>query len=471
MDSRIKELISNTFLFAISNLGSKVLVFIMVPFYTHVLTPKEYGIASVVQTVGTLLLPLLTAKIQDAVLRFCYINDYNKNNILSVGLIVSLFGSIISILVSFCLFYVPSFHEVATVIYFVPLFVFSNSLYLLLNYYTRGVAKVRESAISGLLNTVTVVLLNLFFLLVLKWGIKGYLSSFIIADILSFSYLFIINRQYLYSRFCIDYTLVKEMLLFSLPLVPTSLSWWLLGSLNNIFILSVLGPFSVGLYSASLRVPSILTALSDIFSQAWLLSALRDYRTKESTLFIKSVHQKFFSVLCLLTGGLILITYPVSKLLLQGDFIQGWRIIPLLFVAVFIGALTGFYGSIFSAEKKTTIHFKSTIIGSVLSVMIVLLLLRRFGLLIIPISTVIGHFTIWLIRKENLKTYIDIGMSTCRAIFIFSLLISIAFFVIYELYIWGVGLYCIIFTLNYKILEGVFISCFKQSLQWLKMRL
>lgn len=471
MDNRIKELLSNTFLFAISNMGSKVLVFLMVPFYTYVLTPEEYGIASVVQTVGTLLLPLLTAKIQDAVLRFCYINDCHKDNVLTIGIIVCLVGSIISILVSFCLFYIPSFQEVATVIYFVPLFIFSNSLYLLFNFFARGVAKVKESAISGILNTVTVVSLNLLFLLVFKWGVKGYLASFIIADSLSFLYLFIINRQYIFSHLRIDCSLGKEMLLFSLPLIPTSISWWLLSSLNNLFILSALGSFSVGLYSASLRVPSILTALSDIFSQAWLLSALRDYGSKENTIFIKSIHQKFFSVLCLLTGGFILVTYPIARILLQGVFIQGWRIIPFLFVAVFIGALTGFYGSIFSAEKKTMIHFKSTIIGSTISVLIVLLLIRKFGLLIIPVSMVIGHFTIWLIRKESLKKYIDIGMSTYRAIFFFSILISIAIFVICELYICGGILYCILFALNYKIIESVFIACFNQSLLWLKMKL
>ena len=470
MDSRIKELISNTFFFALSNLGSKVLVFLMVPFYTYVLSPDEYGIASVIQTIGTLLLPLLTAKIQDAVLRFCYIKNYNRKNILSLGVTVCFVGSIVSIFISFCLGFIPIFHDVRSVLFFVPLFVFSNSFYLLLNYYSRGIAKVKESAISGIINTLVVVVLNLLFLLVFKWRIEGYLSSFIIADIISFLYLLFINRKYVFSRYRIDKSLGKEMLLFSLPLIPTSLSWWLLGNLNNIFILSALGSFSVGLYSASLRVPSILTALSDIFSQAWLLSALRDYGTKENRIFIKSIHQKFFSALCMLTGGIILFTYPIARLLLQGDFIQGWRIVPLLFVAVYIGALTGFYGSIFSAEKKTMIHFRSTIIGSVISVVIVLLFLRSFGLLGIPFSTVVGHFVIWLIRKESLKTFIDIGMSTFKALIIFMLLISIAIFVIFELYICACLVYCVLFIINYSIIKDVYIACMNQFLYWLKMR-
>lgn len=55
VDTKTKELLSNTFLFTIANMGSKILVFLMVPFYTYVLTPWEYGIAGVVQTTASLL--------------------------------------------------------------------------------------------------------------------------------------------------------------------------------------------------------------------------------------------------------------------------------------------------------------------------------------------------------------------------------------------------------------------------------
>lgn len=69
--------------------------------------------------------------------------------------------------------------------------------------------------------------------------------------------------------------------MFSMPLVSNQISWWALSSVNRYVMLAWLGVSAVGIYSATLRIPSILTVLCDIFAQAWLLSALKDYGTDE----------------------------------------------------------------------------------------------------------------------------------------------------------------------------------------------
>lgn len=43
--NKYKKLLSNSLIFTLGNLGSKLLVFILVPLYTYALTPKEYGFA------------------------------------------------------------------------------------------------------------------------------------------------------------------------------------------------------------------------------------------------------------------------------------------------------------------------------------------------------------------------------------------------------------------------------------------
>ena len=49
MNTKVKELLSNTLLFTVANLGSKLMVFLMVPLYTAVLSTDEYGIVLDVQ--------------------------------------------------------------------------------------------------------------------------------------------------------------------------------------------------------------------------------------------------------------------------------------------------------------------------------------------------------------------------------------------------------------------------------------
>lgn len=395
-------------------------------------------------------------KLQDAIIRFCFKKGLLKKDILSIGVVIGFIGVILCVLLSMLFRQLTLFKEVDWYIYYLPFIHFSHVFSQFFSFFARGINKVKESAVSGLLSTFFIVSLNLIFLLVFRTGVAGYLLSFAIADTIAAIYLYFSCNMKEYIGMRINQTLTREMLLFSIPLIPTSLSWWMLGSFNNYCILSVLGATAVGIYTASMRVPSILTALADIFSQAWLLSALKNYETEEGKLFIRSVHRKFFSVLCFLTGGITLFCKPIAKIMLSGEFSNSWQIIPLLFVAVFFGSLTGFYGTIFSAENKTTIHFTSTITGSIVSVTIVLCLLHRFGLMIVPVGTLSGYFTIWLIRKIKLNKYIDMGFPTIEAIFMGVLLVINAILVIFELYMYAIIIYALILFLCRKPLYSVF---------------
>ena len=64
------KLASNTLLFALGNFGSKILVFLLVPLYTNMLTTAEYGVSEILLTAVNLVIPFVSLSIQDATLRF-----------------------------------------------------------------------------------------------------------------------------------------------------------------------------------------------------------------------------------------------------------------------------------------------------------------------------------------------------------------------------------------------------------------
>lgn len=67
---KYKRLISNTVIFAVGTFSSKVLVFLLMPLYTRVLTDAEYGVTDLIVQTGNLLLPLVSLGIINAVIRF-----------------------------------------------------------------------------------------------------------------------------------------------------------------------------------------------------------------------------------------------------------------------------------------------------------------------------------------------------------------------------------------------------------------
>lgn len=450
MNTKIKELLSNTLLFTIANMGSKIMVFLMVPLYTAVLTTNEYGIADVVQTTATMLIPILTAMIAEAVLRFCFLKEYSCDEVLSIGIRITIWGVLLCALLSLCFLIIPFFKEIGLYVLFIPVLFASNSMMNLFHKYCRGTDRVRISAIAGLLSTFVLIIFNLIFLLVFKIGVLGYLMAYALGDFSAIIYMVIKGKTLESYKTTRNIELRKEMLKYSIPLVPNSLSWWAINSVNRYIMLAWLGVSAVGVYSATLRIPSILTVLCDIFAQAWLLSALKDYGSDESKRFIRSMHNKYFVLLILLTACIILLSYPLAKILLSGDFSQYWWVTPYLFISVFYGALVGFLGSIFSSERKNTMQFVSTMIGAIVSILITVLFMNQYGVSVVAISTMVGYYVIWLIRRIAVNKYINVGYGTINSSLQGAILLAESVLVGLEVYLWAVLCVISLVVINLK---------------------
>ena len=70
MNKQYAELVKNTGILTIANFSSKILGFLLVPFYTSILSTEEYGITDLIFSTVQLIVPIFTMNVSDAVLRF-----------------------------------------------------------------------------------------------------------------------------------------------------------------------------------------------------------------------------------------------------------------------------------------------------------------------------------------------------------------------------------------------------------------
>lgn len=91
--NKYQTLAANTILMSAGTFGSKLLVFLMVRFYTGYLTPAEYGTADLITQTANLLIPLVSLDITDAVFRFAADRQGKRAEAFSVGLRVITLGS------------------------------------------------------------------------------------------------------------------------------------------------------------------------------------------------------------------------------------------------------------------------------------------------------------------------------------------------------------------------------------------
>ena len=137
------KLISNTLIFAIGTFSSKVLVFLLMPLYTTVLTDAEYGTVDLMVQVGNFLLPLVSCGIVNGIIRFGLDKYYRKRDVFTTGFLTILGGFVLLLILEPILVHVPYLNENTMMIY---VFVLMSSMRSLCSQFVHSDEEIVEAA-------------------------------------------------------------------------------------------------------------------------------------------------------------------------------------------------------------------------------------------------------------------------------------------------------------------------------------
>lgn len=402
---KYKKFSQNTFWFALGSFGSKAISFFMIPLYTSVLTRVNYGKVDLVTTTINLLIPIITLQIVDATFRFGMDSRYNKKQVLSSSIIILL----ISTLFSLCL--IPLFKYLSftkDILNYFYLILVLNMFMQIIKQFIRSIDKVVIYAFSDILYTLSFVIFNIIFLVYKKYGISGYFMSFIISDIISMLFIIITCRIYKYIDFKnVNKTIIKEMLLFSIPLIPNVLSWWVMNVSDRYTLTFYLGLASSGIYAISCKIPTIISMANDIFYNSWQISAISEFNSNDKESFFTNMFNLNFTLLVLLTSFIIVILKPLFSIWVSKDFYEAWKYTPFLLMGAIFSSLSCFFGVGYIATKKTKGAFYTSIIGALVNLTIDLIFIPYWGIQVASFSTMAGYLSMWIIRiiqnKDDFK--------------------------------------------------------------------
>lgn len=202
MYSKYKYLIRNMGILTLSNFSSKILVFLLVPLYTSVLSTTEYGTYDLVLSTIQLIFPIITANIIDAVMRYCMEDQYEKKEIVSIGIRYVLFGILI---VAIFLFFTAKLHLVTNIVSLEIYIFFYYAFYTLYQFFiqfAKGMEKVKELGIAGVLSTFVMISANFFFPFNFKKRIKRFfLCKYYIPVFTCVIFIFCFKNMELYQYF------------------------------------------------------------------------------------------------------------------------------------------------------------------------------------------------------------------------------------------------------------------------------
>ena len=404
---KYKELSKNTLLFSISSFGTKVISFLLVPLYTYVLSTEEYGIVDILNTTISLLLPLLTLNIQDAVLRFTLDKEYEPEEVISAGVrvisISSFFLMLVVMLIKSIGLLNIGWNYVGFLILSFPLTAFLNSFSM----YLRARDRVSTIVISGLTSTILTCGLNLLFLLVLKIGVTGYLYAHVLASLVSAIYCFFAGRIYREISSQIKKTMLKEMFVYSSPLIVNSLAWWLNDASDRYILTFFCGAALNGVYAVSYKIPTILSTVQNVFYNAWSVSAIKEFDENDDDGFVGNTYSLYSCVSMIGCSILLLLNPVLAKILYHsGEFYEAWRYAPILLVGAIFNGISLFEGCLFTAVKRTKDVSKTTLIGAVVNTLLNLCLIPIIGAYGAAVATLVGYIVVWIVRTLEVRNII-----------------------------------------------------------------
>lgn len=408
MNQKNKRLFGNVGILAISNFSTKILSLLLVPLYTSILSTEEYGVFDLVVTTVELLIPILTLNISDAVMRFLLDTQKSKDTVSQIGLKYLGIALTLASVVVFACSRIDLFSSYATLFVWIWLYFILHLSYQFLVQYAKGLEHVKDIGIAGVLSTIINLSCNILFLVVFKWGIKGFFISNILASGLVILYMVI--RLKIWRRLKViqaDKQLEKEMLSFCIPLIFTAIAWWANSSLDKYAVTFFCGVAANGLISVAYKIPSIVNTLQAIFIQAWQISAIREFEDKDKNQFYENIFIGFNFLLCVAGFGLIFLSRFIASIMFSDEFFVAWKYVPFLVIASIINAASGFIGPILSAQKKTKPFAISATVGLISNAILNCILVFLLGIQGATVATVVSSFLMYCVRKKACLKFIS----------------------------------------------------------------
>lgn len=420
-----KELIKNTIIIAIGRCSTQVITFLLLPLYTSVLSTKEYGEYDLLNTISIFAIPFITMLMEEAMFRFLIDikTKEEKKRVISQSVIFSFLSMVVASTIIFIIGTILHYQYTFYLIFFIVASILSG----LAGSICRGQGKYKVYALFNFLSSFINVALNIIFIMIMKMGIHGLFLSYILSNALvSLLFLYMLRVHKYVSFKNIDKNLMKEMIAYSAPLVPNSVSWAIINLSDRIVITGFLGASVNGVYSMANKFPTIINTFYNFFYMAWKESASKIVKDDHKEEFYNNIYihlKHFLMAVSLVLIGILPFVFP---LLIKKGYVSAYEYIPPLILSIYFSNLSSFYGGIFAAYKETKIMGGTTVWAAIINILVTLALITFIGVWAAILSTFISTFVVYLYRGHKMKSYITLEkdrLSFCHVLCLLSIIL------------------------------------------------
>lgn len=411
-ESRGKRLAKNTAIIAIGKLCTQFLNFLLLPFYTYLLSKEEYGAVNLVNTFVSLLLPVLTLHIEQGLFLFLTEargKDEQTREIISVS--TFFLGVVCAVSGLVCVLLRDVFANGYVIYMILNLISIACSNTLLQA--ARGLGDmVGYSAGSFLTGAVTIVL-NIIFLGRMNQGGVGILMAAFWGNVAGIFFLSVRIRLFrLISLKKVRWQVLKEILRYSVPLVPNALACWAISASDSTIVSFFMGVGYNGILSAAHKLSSVYMVVYNVFHYSWTEAAVVNAGEEQGVQFLQKTLNsafRFFSSMCI---GMIACIPFVFSWLINSKYQDAYSLIPLFMLASLLNAITSLYGAFYIAKRMSKEIAASIIAVGVINIVLNVALISYIGLWASAVSSVVAYGILVWYRGMEIRKIFSIKIAT-----------------------------------------------------------
>lgn len=388
---------------------SKIVGFIgnalIVPVYTSLLSPEQYGLYSLSIAVLSFLCIIFSDWVGLSGLRFFKHHQMTQDMPKYLTTLVTMLVS--NIFLMFVLSYIfrynfyDFFHIPVKYFFAILLLIIPVAIRALLFQLLRAQLKSISYTASTIINQFMTILLSIFFVKVFHMGAIALLLGMAVS--ITLTDLLLIYQSNILSWFKlqkIEWNSVFPIMTYGIPIAATSLSAWIINQSNKFIMNSIHGFSQVGIVGVAygLTLPLLMT----IFAIITVAAIPRIINMYEEKIDVRPIISRF-------SGYFVLIALPIITVisLYSPDYVQmfssndkfydAFKLVPYFAFGTFFMAITDYTTLQYHLANKTYIEFIIKLTSGIVGVVLNILLIPKYGLVGVGVATLSANFLYFLL--------------------------------------------------------------------------
>ena len=425
--NRETKLSKNTFILGIGNVIPKLSSFIVLPILTGHLSKSEYGAYDLILVLAALLLPAVTLQLQTAAFRFLIDEKNNFEN--QKKIVTNIFSYIlpVTLFIIIILFFILSKYTYILRLLIGIYFLF-DLLRAAVGQIARGLGYNKIYALGSVVSSTIELICTLLLIYYFDMGLIGVLICLCLSNSLATIYMSFKVKLFKYLNLkLVDKKELKKLIHYSWPMVPNSLSMWVMNASDRLVLTFFLGLEASATYAVAKKLPNVLTILQNTFTMAWQESASLASKDLDSA----SYYSKMFDIIFSIMAGLMMLlsaSMPLLfKILIHGNYDEAYMQIPIILISMFFFSIASYLGGIYIAQKKTKNVGITTFVAAIINFLTCIIMVNSCGVYAASISTLISYLVLMIFRMIDINKYIKIEYNFKRIVPIVASLILVTF--------------------------------------------